>query len=308
MWFKQIQLFQLTDSLRDSPEKFTEKLEPLAFRPCLPSMFSSAGWVSPIDEVGAPLVRTINGRMMLCLQIEEKILPAMVIRQALVEKIKKIELEENRKVYQKEKLSLKDEIIITLLPKAFSKLTRVHAYIDTQNQWLVLGTNNAKKIEQFLSMFKKSISENVHPYELDKLSPIMTHWLKKQSLSSAFGIEKSCVLQDADQQSRVIRCQQQNLFASSIQSLLNDGCAVKQLALSWHDQVQFVLADHFSLSGLKYQDQVVAQAGEMEAETKQQQFDADFLIMAGMLSNLLKDLLGVLMEHVKEAKKVLETA
>ena len=50
MWFKQVQLFQLTVPIQSTPALLAEKLEPLAFNPCLPSMPSSMGWVSPLAE------------------------------------------------------------------------------------------------------------------------------------------------------------------------------------------------------------------------------------------------------------------
>ena len=300
MWFKQVQLFQLTDALKLSAEQLIEKLEPLAFTSCLPSMPHSMGWVSPVDEDGAPLIRMVNGCVMLCLQIEEKILPASVVRQELMDKVKQIEAAEGRKVYQKQKLSLKDEIIMTLLPRAFSKFTRLYAYIDTRNQWLVVGSANEKKTEQFISLFKKSLTENVYPFELNKLSPVTTYWLKQQNYPSSFSIEKACMLQDPEQSNRVVRCQQQDLFAHAIQAFIKDGYEVKQLALCWQDLVKFTLLDNFSLQAVRFEDQVIAQAGEMEPETRQQQFDADFLIMSETLTGVLKDLLQVFLKTSKE--------
>lgn len=145
MWFKQVQLFQLTDDFRYSPTTLIEKLEELLFQECLPSMPYGAGWVSPVDEDDAPLIQTMNDYTMICLQIEEKILPPVVIHQELAKKIKQIESSENRKVSQKEKYALKDEITAMLLPRAFSKLTRVYAYIDTKNRWLILGQQTLKR-------------------------------------------------------------------------------------------------------------------------------------------------------------------
>lgn len=302
MWFKQIQIFQLTDALRYSPDELIEKLQPLAFTSCLPSFHSSMGWASPFDDDNGPLVHGVNGYMMICLQIEEKILPATVIRQELNEKIKQIEMDQDRKVRQREKLSLKDEVVLTLLPRAFTKITRIHAYIDTKNQWLVLNTANAAKTEQFISLFKKSISENVHSFALKKLAPIFTHWLKTKDYPHTFSIEKSCVLQDPDQQSRIIRCQHQDLFANGIQAFLKEGCDAKQLALAWHDQVKFVLADDFTLRSVQYEDDVLSQADAMDIETKNQQFDADFVIMTETLSKMLTDLLDLFIDVEKSAK------
>lgn len=305
MWFKQAQIFQLPDSLNYSLDDFLNKLLQITFKPCLPSMPLSMGWISPLDEDEAPLARSINGYIMICLQIEEKILPAAVVRQELNDKVKTIEAAEKRKVRQKEKYSLKDEIILTLLPRAFSKLTQLYAYLDSKTHCLVLGTTNAKKTEQFLSIFKKSVSEKIKAFEFKKLSSTMTYWVKTQNYPSSFSIEKACLLQDPNQQNRIIRCQQQDLFASSIQSLIKDGCEVKQLALSWNDHVNFVLLDDFSLQSIRFQDDVTSQAEDLEAESKQQQFDASFLIMTATLAGLLKDLLSLFIESSKaEVMKV----
>ncbi len=303
MWFKQVQLFQLTDALRLSTEQLIEKLTPLAFTSCLPSMPLSMGWVSPVDEDGAPLARAGNGCIMLCLQIEEKILPASVVRQEVMDKIKHIEATEGRKVYQKQKLSLKDEVTLTLLPRAFSKFTRLYAYIDTRNQWLVIGSTHEKKTEQFLSLFKKCVTEKVHAFDLKKLAPAITYWLKNQNYPKAFSIEKACKLQDPNQQNRVVRCQQQDLFANGIQSFIKEGYEAKQLALCWQDHIKFVLVDNFSLQSIRFEDQVIAEANEMEAETRQQQFDADFLIMTEILSVLLKDLLQAFLPAVEKSEE-----
>src|SRR4051812_26382186 len=108
MWFKQIQLFQLPNLIDCNLETLLQNLEPLRFRACPSSLPSAYGWVSPVDEDDAPLVRSINGNMMLCLKIEEKILPATVIRQELNEKLKELENLRGEKVRQKEKLRIKD--------------------------------------------------------------------------------------------------------------------------------------------------------------------------------------------------------
>lgn len=303
MWFKQAKIFQLTDPIRYSPNDLAEKLEELAFQDCLPSMPYGAGWVSPIDEEDAPLVQAMNGYMMICLQVEEKILPPIVVRQELAKKIKQIEASESRKVSPKEKYALKDEITAMLLPRAFSKLTKVYAYLDTKNHWLVLGTANAKKTEQFMLAFKKSFGENINSFQIKKLSSLMTSWLKHQNYASSFSIEKSCVLQDANLESRVIRCKEQDLFESPIQLLIKDGCEIKQLALNWQDRIDFVLLDDLSIQGIQFKDEIIAQAKEMEAGTKQQQFNADFLIMTETLDGLLKDLLDSFAEKpIKSGK------
>jgi len=294
MWFKQTQLFQLKEAIRYLPKDFDEKFQAYPYQECLPSMPYSSGWVSPLDEEDAPLVLGINGYMMLCLQIEEKILPAIVIRQELVKQIKKIELQENRRVGHDEKLSLKDDVVMTLLPYAFSKLTKVYAYLDTRNQWLVLATANARKVEQFLTAFKKTLGDIINPFPISQLASMMTAWAKHHNYSSSFSIGKACMMQDANQQGRVIRCKEQDLRASNIQSFIQDGCEIKQLALNWQDRIDFTLLDNFTLQAIRFGDEIIAQIKEVEAGTKLQQFNADFLIMTESFTQLFTELLAML--------------
>src|SRR5579871_3048649 len=147
MWFKQIQVFQLAGAISET-EKLSEQLAKLAFTACLPTFPASQGWVSPLDIENAPLIHAANGYMMICLQNEEKILPAAVINQELFKKVKQIEQTHERKIRSKEKQQLKDELTHSLLPRAFTKITRLCAYIDNKNHWLVLNTNNIKKTDE----------------------------------------------------------------------------------------------------------------------------------------------------------------
>lgn len=293
MLFKQFKPFQLSALFDCSSRNIEKYCEKFAFHPCLPSLPLSSGWVSVLDEGDSPLIRSISNCIIICAQFEEKILPESVIRKVLLDKIKEIEKTENRKVRQKEKWSLKDEIVMTLLPRAFSKFTKVYAYLDVTQRWLILGTTNEKKTEQFLTLFKKSMGDEVQSFNLKKIPAILTNWIKEKNYPESIAVEKECVLQDHNQFNRVIRCKQQNLFSESIKGLIKDGCEVKQLGLSWQDQINFVLHDDFSMHGVQFQDEVLEQVKSMEPETKQQQFDADFIIIEAVFSALIKKLLGL---------------
>jgi len=292
MWFKQTTLYQLSPC-PEVPEMLAEKLAPFSFTPCLPSMPMTQGWVPPLQEEGAPLVHSIPGFLMICMQFEEKLLPATVIRQALSQKIKEIETLQNRRVGQKEKYALKDEIVRTLLPRAFTQLTPVHAYIDSQHHYLVVDSTHEKKLETVSAFLKRAVGAETKPPGIKNLMPIMTHWLSHNSHPASISIEKDCVFQDPNQQKSLIRCQQQDLFSRSIQSLLKDGYQVKQLALSWREQVNFVLHDEGSLRQIRFQDDVIKTAKTHYADTEAQIFDADFFVMTALLSELLITLLKI---------------
>lgn len=292
MWFKQVQIFQLSTRFKHQPSDMHHRLEAFAFQPCLPSMPSSMGWVSPLDEEDAPLTRGMNGCYMITLQMEDKILPATVVNQALKEKVKQIEAKEARKIRQKEKLNYKDELVHTLLTRAFTKLSTIHAYIDTRNHWLVLNSISPAKTELFISMFQKAFGECMEEAELIKPSALLTHWLKTQDYPQEFSIGKACVLQDPEQQNRIVRCQQQDLFTSGVQSIFKEGFDVIQMELCWQDRIKFVLADDFSLRSVTLAEDDIKEMTETY-ESKQERFDADLILMSESLTGMFKDLFAI---------------
>lgn len=304
MWFKQASIFQLTQTIKMDQQALSDALSPLSFTPCLPSLSSSMGWISPLASTEGPLVYGNQRYWMICLQFEEKLLPASVVRQVLAEKIEAIEKKESRVVRGKEKQSLKDDIIQTLLPKAFTKKSCVYGYIDHERRWLIINTSLPAKVERFVAFLKRAITTaDFKSLDIQKPAKMMTEWLTEDA-PLAFQVGQSGVLQDAQQQRRVIRCQHQDLSATAIQSLLKEGCEVTQLALAWKDQLQFTLCSDFSLKNIRFQEAVIALSESDYTETPQQRFDADFVIMTQVLTQLIEDLYAVFTAETKTPKAI----
>lgn len=292
MWFKQAQLFQLKTPVKYDADALAGQLEQLPFRPCLPTLPMASGWASPLNQENADLVHAAGGYLLICLQIEEKILPASVVKQALEEKIKSLESETDRPIRGREKQHLREEITQTLLPKAFTRLQRLYGYIDTKQQMLVVNTTQQRFLDPFLSALKKTAGIETTLYEIQKPMSILTNWLKNDAAPSSLTIEKNGVLQDPSQENRVIRCREQSLHAESIQSLLADGCGVKQLGLTWHEHVTFVLADDFTLRNIRFSETAISENEARDELSAAEQFDADFILMSQLLSPLLQELLS----------------
>lgn len=311
MWFKQAQLFKFENKFPYNAKDLTSQLEQLTFTPCPAHLFTSQGWVSPIDRDNAPLVHTIQGFMLICLQIEEKVLPPTIINQKLNEQIKEFESSKERKISIKEKNWLKQGVYNTLLPQAFGKLTRNYALIDIKNNWLILNTNNQKKVENFISFFKRSLNDiKIICPETKKLSPILTRWLLNKNYPETLKIEDACVFYDPQQLRRTISIQHQDLSASYVQAILKNGFEVSQIKMIWNDQVTFVLKNDFTLQSLQYHDSIIELANERPADTnrtnkiketeEEEKFDADFFIMTGVLTQIFQDFLSVFAKTVNK--------
>lgn len=292
MWFKQASLFTFSKPFKMTQQALSDALTPLSFSPCLPSLPSSIGWVSPVDQRSSQLVYGSKRFWMICLQFEEKILPATVVRQAVLDKIDEIQIKEARAVRGKEKQSIKDDVVQTLLPKAFTKKALIYAVIDIERQRLILNSNLPAKTERFIAFFKRAIAPlSIEAINVKKPAEMMTEWLDGDDAPELFTIGQACVLRDAEQERRLIRCQNQDLFAPNIQSFLKEHCEVTQLAMAWKEQVKFTLMNDFSFRSIQFQEAVLALSKSDYTETAEQRFDADFVIMTEMLSQMVDDLL-----------------
>lgn len=295
MWFKNIKLFQLADIFKIDDAMLEANLTTLAFRPCTQAMPQSIGWVSVIDKDNAPLIHAAMGRKMICLRIDEKILPTTVVRDQANERIKEIEAQEDRQLSKREKASVKDQIYFTLLQQAFCRSTKIYAYFDLKKNWLIVNCTNAKKLEIFTAHLKKVLTniELISP-ETKNIPKLLTGWLLSKHYPDSFTIEKNAVLEDFNDIKRVIRVKNQDLFNDSIQNLIKEGCVPKQITLTWFDRITFNLQHDLALTSLKYDDAVIAASDDDSVENEAEQFDADFLIMTETLQTLLSELLQYL--------------
>ncbi|WP_439106542.1 recombination-associated protein RdgC, partial [Congregibacter sp.] len=91
MWFKNLRAYRMTRGLEFSAEQLEDKLSDRGFKPCTPAQPLSVGWVPALGEGAQTLVHAADGRFMLCLRREEKILPPSVVRDLVKERVEAIE-------------------------------------------------------------------------------------------------------------------------------------------------------------------------------------------------------------------------
>lgn len=292
MWFKALRVYTLENKMAYEPDALAEQLATFAFRACPPSFSYSYGFVPPVGQGDeAPLVHAANGYMMFCLQGEEKILPASVVREALAEKILTIEAEEHRRVSRAEKQALKEELTLTLMPKAFSRKTKFYAYIDTHKQCLVLNTTSKRQIEKFMSLFQKACpSTPLVPAVAQPISALLTDYLKTQA-PKGFYLLPRCVLKDPDDTARAIRTKDHDLASPLFGQLLNDNYWVTELRMNWQDRIDFTLNRDFDITSIKFDVALKELSKTQSSETEAERFDTDFYIMTQHLSEFLNDLL-----------------
>lgn len=288
-WFKNAMIYRLTKSLDWSEKTLSDALENNQYHSCNQSEMSKFGWSTPLK--GSELLYfTVGKQILLLAQKEEKILPAHVIKRELDARVEKLEQAENRKLKQVEKQTLKDDVVATLLPRAFSKYQQTTLWIDAENNLIYVDAASAKRAEEALALLRKSLgSLPVVPLTFaNEPSLVMQEWVAKESIPQWLVSLEEAELRDAN--NGVIRCKQQALDSDEILSLVNSKYVTK-LALEWEEHLSFVLNEDCSLKRLKFADQIREKNDDILKEDYAQRFDADFVLMTGILSKLTENLL-----------------
>ncbi len=291
LWFKNLMVYRLNREIPLAVDEMEKQLETFSFAPCGSQDMAKTGWVSPMGPRSDALTHVNNGQILICARKEEKILPSQVIKQALEAKIGKLEAEQQRKLKKTEKDSLKDEVLHSLLPRAFSRFSQTFLWIDTVNNLIMVDCASAKKAEDTLALLRKSLgSLPVVPLTLE--SPIeltMTEWVRSGETPAGFALMDEAELKALLEDGGVIRCKKQDLVCDEIANHIEAGKLVTKLALDWQERVQLVLSDDGSLKRLKFADTLREQNDDIDREDVQGRFDADFILMTGELAALVSN-------------------
>lgn len=300
MWFNNVQLFHLEGLSRNHLEQ-EKHFAALAFQNCPASHVSSQGWLPVIkenSETPASYLLSQSNCQLMCLQVEEKILPASVVRQALSEQISDLETTEQRKVGSKEKQRLKEQITQTLLIRAFTRLSKIYAYIDLKQQCLVINSSSPKRAQALIAFLKRTLAGlQITAFATQKLRQKMTNWLLQDDCPAAFQIGSDCLLLDPQDSKRRIRVQQQDLFAASMKALTKDGFAIQKIALQWRQELCFTLDDELTLAKLKLNDQSHSSFDHHGDESEIQALSSRFFILSQTLGRLIDDLRQHAIDH-----------
>ena len=292
MFYKNLYLLRFTEAFTLTDGQLEEKLQGGRFQPCISQQAQSIGWVAPFGNDGAALVRGIAGRLAIAMRREEKILPAAVVAKALATKVAEIESAQGRRVKKKERDQLRDEVIFDLLPRAFSRESDMHAYIDPKAGWLVIDSPSASKAEDMASMLRIDLGRlPVAPPTVKKPTiKVMTDAVYSGGLEGTpFALGDECELLSCDEDGATIKAKLQDLTADEISNHIDSGKEVVKLRLVWHDRIEFTVDSALAIKRVKF----VNLENEAEYEDEADKFDGEFALMTGEFAQCLPDLMGL---------------
>ena len=287
MWFRNARPYRLPGRLGIDASELSQRLSRRPFQPCRPSQPVSSGWVAALSDDASDFVHKSGDYWLIRLQREERLLPASVIRSEVNSRIQEIQAGQGRRVQRKERLDIVDEVTQDLMPRAFTKAQHLEALINDREGWVWVNTASAARAEELLSLLREGLGNLPVVIPDTQKSPVivMSQWLLNGGLPEDISLGGDLDLEDPEEDGGVVRVRGMYLESDEIRRHIEAGKQAVRLALSWQDQVDFVVDRDLSLRRIRFSDELKGVNQELHEDVSARR-DADCLLMGETLSTL----------------------
>jgi recombination associated protein RdgC len=290
MWFKNLTLYRLPADWNWSVPSLEEALARRPLQPCSPLEMRSTGWVAP--ATGDRLVHTLGEHHLLALGVDQKLLPASIVRQE-AERRAKVQAEtQGFPVRRRQMRALKMQVLDELRARALSRRRITRAWIDPRGGWLVVDSASDKRAEELVETLRDTLgSLAVQKVDTERApSACMAVWLMQSDASGPFSIEQDLELQSGEPAKSIVRYRRHPLDGKEVRAYVAGGKRPTQLGLTWNGRISFVLTEKLQIKRVEFLE-VAREEGDEEEVDPAEQFDLDFAVMTGELAKLIIELI-----------------
>jgi recombination associated protein RdgC len=236
-----------------------------------------------------PLLRGYS----LCVLVQEKILPAAAIKSEVDRKVREIEEQQDRAVGRKERLEIKDEVIMELLPRALTKERTIYGFYDSQEKNLFVDNTTERYSSAVLKLVcmadGKVTTSTVHISDQKQgLTTRLTAHLNGGSYPfGAFELGSNLRLKNEADGTSVTFKDTEFPYGDDEYQLLEKialGAKVHQIQLDYKG-LRFTLTDKFHIKGV-----FVSEPSEVEFESAEEEWLTEANTRVFVLSKIVEKL------------------
>ena len=288
MWFRNLTLFRFSPAVAKSLKSLEDDLAEKRLRPCGPIELATRGFISPFGRNEDALTHRTGEFALLTIGAEDKLLPSSVINEELTTRLQKIAEKTGRKPGGRERKRLKEEVLTDLLPRAFIRLSKRSAYLDSRDGWFVVDSASKKAAEEAVTQLREALGSFPAVPMAAEESPrvLMTDWLASGKLPAGLVLGDECELRDPVESGAIVRCRRQELETDEVREHLKSGKQVFALGLTFEDRLSFSLGEDLVVRKLRFLDLVQDELGEGDKESAAAELDAVFALMSLELRRL----------------------
>lgn len=273
-------------------DKLEEQMKEFAFTPCGDTDKQKFGWTPALGKNTENFVHRGEHYALIVAKKEVKDIPSSVINESLKEKVEAIEKAEGRPMKKREKDALKDDLMIELLPRAFSKYSHFSVFINTKTNLVVVDASSFKTAEDVLALLRKTIGSLpvVPAVPVKAIESTMTEWVKNGTVPSGFTLQHDIKLKSVLEEGGSAAFKKQEIGSDEIKTCIEADKVVTDLKMDWQSRLDFTLSDKGTIKNLKFSDQIQDQNDDIPREDVLARMDADFFLASGELFAFLKSL------------------
>ncbi len=283
MLFKNAMAYRVTPGFRFDPELLRRRTA----RECGPTESQTDGFTEPCAHSTAGLVHHVAGAQLICWQTEDKLLPGSVVEEETTAKCEAIAEEQGYKPGKKQRKTIKEQVTLELLPKAFVQKKRTYALLTPE--YFIIDTSSPARADALIESLRFAI--DAVPFRLlaTAASPTgtMSAWIISEDPPELLTLDDEALLEKPVEEKPVVHYTRTDLGDSDVRHRVEAGYLPKKVGMTYDGKIAFVVTSKMQVCRLRWLDLLAQAERQEQAKDADDMFDSDMAIVAGDVSRLL---------------------
>ena len=288
--FKNLRFHRLTGPWPESEQELSAALSGARFEPCGPLTEKTSGWEAPAADPAGTLCRRVAGIDLLQLRSQSRLLPPAAINEALEVRLDEYRDRMGQEAGGREKRRLKEQTRESLMSRALLRSERTKGFMFLSERILGIDAATPAKAERFLEYLPAPLrSVEIVPLAFQRpVSDLLTRTFLGDA-PSGIQMGNECWMQDPSDSRARVHWINADLTDTSIRKHVREGMKLTHLGIEVGSLMSCVLDETGALSKVRLLGMDAKE--EIESEEPLARFDAELVLLAGTLRQLI-DLLS----------------